>query len=262
MNTWKPYPQEEPSCPAKQRASAGIRHSGGFTLIELMIAVAIVGILSSLAAPNYLDFIERARVARSVAELHMIAEVVKGYAMTSGQYPDTLAQAGQNPLLDPWGNPYQYYRIECGTNITVGHLNAPAPPTGGSDGWTVPVDGYLPLHRPLASFAMDRGDSQGLLRLVNAAPANPAAAAPAPAPTPAPAIPAVPAPAAPGAPGPPCGGIGGARKDRFLVPINSDFDLYSIGKDGQSAAPLTALHSHDDVIRASDGGFYGLAKNF
>ena len=243
MNTWKPYPQEEPSCPAKQRASAGIRHSGGFTLIELMIAVAIVGILSSLAAPNYLDFIERARVARSVAELHMIAEVVKGYAMTSGQYPDTLAQAGQNPLLDPWGNPYQYYRIECGTNITVGHLNAPAPPTGGSDGWTVPVDGYLPLHRPLASFAMDRGDSQGLLRLVKAAPAAPAAAAP-------------------GAPGPPCGGVGGARKDRFLVPINSDFDLYSIGKDGQSAAPLTALHSHDDVIRASDGGFYGLAKNF
>lgn len=257
MNTWEPYPQEEPSCPARQRASAGLRHSGGFTLIELMIAVAIVGILSSLAAPNYLDFIERARVARSVAELHMLAGVIKAYAMTSEQYPDTLAQAGQNPLLDPWGNPYQYYRIECGTNIMVGHFNPPTPPTGGSDGWNVPVAGHLPLHRSLASFAMDRGNPQGLLRLVNAAPAAPAAAAPAPDPAPAAAAPVV-----PGAPGPPCGGVGGARKDRFLVPINSDFDLYSMGKDSQSFAPLTARQSHDDVIRASDGGFYGLAKNF
>ncbi len=54
----------------------------------------------------------------------------------------------------------------------------------------------------------------------------------------------------------------GARKDRFLVPINSDFDLYSMGKDGQSVAPLTAAKSRDDVIVANDGGFTGLAKNY
>ncbi|NOS79612.1 MAG: prepilin-type cleavage/methylation domain-containing protein, partial [Nitrospira sp.] len=62
--------------------------------------------------------------------------------------------------------------------------------------------------------------------------------------------------------GPPCGGVGGARKDRFLVPINSDFDIYSMGRDGQTVAPLTAPKSHDDIIRASDGGFYGLAAYF
>lgn len=55
---------------------------------------------------------------------------------------------------------------------------------------------------------------------------------------------------------------GGARKDRFLVPINSAFDLYSLGKDGQSAAPLTAARSRDDVIVANDGGFVGLARNY
>lgn len=55
---------------------------------------------------------------------------------------------------------------------------------------------------------------------------------------------------------------GGARKDRFLVPINSAFDLYSLGKDGQSAAPLTAARSQDDVIVANDGGFVGLARNY
>jgi general secretion pathway protein G len=52
------------------------------------------------------------------------------------------------------------------------------------------------------------------------------------------------------------------RKDRFLVPINSDFDLYSIGKDEESSAPLTARASWDDIIRANDGGFYGLAHKY
>jgi general secretion pathway protein G len=54
----------------------------------------------------------------------------------------------------------------------------------------------------------------------------------------------------------------GARKDRFLVPINSRFDLYSRGKDGGTATPLTARPSRDDVIVANDGGWIGLAKNF
>ena len=58
------------------------------------------------------------------------------------------------------------------------------------------------------------------------------------------------------------GSRGRPRKDRFLHPINSDYDLYSMGKDGESVEPLTAQKSHDDVIRASDGGYYGLAKNF
>lgn len=54
----------------------------------------------------------------------------------------------------------------------------------------------------------------------------------------------------------------GARKDRFLVPINSLFDLYSMGKDGVSSPPLTAKGSLDDVILANDGGYYGLARNY
>jgi general secretion pathway protein G len=54
----------------------------------------------------------------------------------------------------------------------------------------------------------------------------------------------------------------GARKDRFLVPINCDFDLYSVGPDGESKAPLTAKESHDDIIRAGDGAFVGVASDF
>jgi general secretion pathway protein G len=58
------------------------------------------------------------------------------------------------------------------------------------------------------------------------------------------------------------GSRGRARKDGRLNPINSDFDLYSVGKDGRSATPLTAPMSQDDVIRARDGAFLGLGRDF
>jgi general secretion pathway protein G len=55
---------------------------------------------------------------------------------------------------------------------------------------------------------------------------------------------------------------GKARKDKFLVPLNSTYDLYSMGKDGQSKTPLTAKTSWDDVIRANDGAYVGLASGY
>ncbi len=58
------------------------------------------------------------------------------------------------------------------------------------------------------------------------------------------------------------GGKGQMRKDRFLVPVNSDFDLYSMGPDGKSASSLTAKISQDDIVRANDGGFVGLGADF
>ncbi len=52
------------------------------------------------------------------------------------------------------------------------------------------------------------------------------------------------------------------RKDRFLVPVNTDFDLYSMGKDGKSRSPFTAKHSRDDIVRANNGGYIGLAADY
>jgi general secretion pathway protein G len=52
------------------------------------------------------------------------------------------------------------------------------------------------------------------------------------------------------------------RKDRNLHPLNSDYDLCSMGPDGQTKAPLTANVSRDDIIRANDGGFVGLAEEY
>lgn len=57
-------------------------------------------------------------------------------------------------------------------------------------------------------------------------------------------------------------GKGSSRKDKKLNPINSDFDLYSVGIDGRSKLPLTTKDSQDDVLRARDGKFIGLASEF
>ncbi len=57
-------------------------------------------------------------------------------------------------------------------------------------------------------------------------------------------------------------GKGKARKDKFMVPLNSDYDLYSVGPDGRSRGPLSAKDSKDDVIRALDGAYFGLADDF
>ncbi len=56
--------------------------------------------------------------------------------------------------------------------------------------------------------------------------------------------------------------MGHARKDRFLVPLNSDYDLFSQGADGQSDPPLTAGVSQDDIVRANNGGFVGLGADY
>jgi len=57
-------------------------------------------------------------------------------------------------------------------------------------------------------------------------------------------------------------GNGAKRKDRNLVPINSDFDLYSMGADGKTATPLTARVSQDDIILANNGSYVGLAQDY
>ena len=55
---------------------------------------------------------------------------------------------------------------------------------------------------------------------------------------------------------------GKRRKDHFMVPVNSDYDLYSMGPDGKSRPPFTAKASRDDIIRASNGNWIGPVSEF
>ncbi len=57
-------------------------------------------------------------------------------------------------------------------------------------------------------------------------------------------------------------GAGKKRRDRFLVPLNTYYDLYSMGKDGESKSEINNKLSLDDIIRANDGTFIGLASEY
>ena len=61
------------------------------------------------------------------------------------------------------------------------------------------------------------------------------------------------------APGP---GKGAFRKDGKLNSLNTDFDLYSAGRDGESTGPLNAKASRDDIVRANNGAFVGRAEDY
>jgi general secretion pathway protein G len=144
----------------------------GFSVPELLLAVAIVAVLGLLAVPSYSSYLERTRVAQAVTDIRAISALISAYHQDHRDFPDTLSQIGAGGKLDPWGQPYV----------------------------------YLVFRTP-----SDKGH---------------------------------------------------ARKDKNLVPINSDYDLYSKGKDHASVAPLLAKQSRDDVVRANDGAFVGLASTY
>jgi general secretion pathway protein G len=52
------------------------------------------------------------------------------------------------------------------------------------------------------------------------------------------------------------------RKYGNLSPLNSDFDLFSLGEDGDTAGPLSAKKSRDDIVRANNGAFVGLGEDY
>jgi general secretion pathway protein G len=53
---------------------------------------------------------------------------------------------------------------------------------------------------------------------------------------------------------------GKRRRDKNANPVNSDYDLYSMGRDGKTTAQFMAKKARDDIVRANDGRYYGLAE--
>ncbi len=148
------------------------RRAIGLTVIELLFAVLILGVLGGIAQSKYSDYREKIRRQQAILDITTLQVVIAQYEFEEHKVPGSLADVGRAGMLDPWGRAYMYTDI--------------------------------------------------------------------------------------GAPG----GLGAARKDHKLNPINSDYDLYSMGPDGVTKKQLTNQDSLDDIVRARDGAFIGVAADF
>src|SRR5262245_48284062 len=81
----------------------------GFTLLELALIGLVLAILAAIAIPTYYGRIDRLKVGQCASDLRTIALAIERFRTTHNfQPPDSLAELTGIPLMDPWGNPYQY----------------------------------------------------------------------------------------------------------------------------------------------------------
>lgn len=146
----------------------------GFTLIELVLVIAIIATILAVGIPLYSNLLLKARNVQAIRDIAVAGRKLNDYLIDNGSLPETLDEVYPN-LEDPWGRPYEYLVI-LGVPVT---------------------------------------QVQGVW-----------------------------------------------RKDQFQVPLNTDFDLYSKGKDGVSQQSLTNWRSYDDIVRANNGDYIGLGSKY
>jgi general secretion pathway protein G len=96
----------------------------GFTLVELIVVVAVLGILAAMAIPNYSLLKDAAKVARAEAEIRVIDKAISAYYIDKNAYPalNHLSDIGpEGRLIDPWGNRYVYSPTPAYLDATGAH---------------------------------------------------------------------------------------------------------------------------------------------
>ena len=127
------------------------RKSRGFTLIELMVVLVIIGVLAALVVPNVLDRADDARVTAARTDVNNLMQALKLYRLDNQNYPSAaqgLQALVQKPTVDPiplnwrpyldklpndpWGRPYQY--LNPGLKFEVDVLSWGADGQSGGEG--------------------------------------------------------------------------------------------------------------------------------
>lgn len=156
------------------------KEAAGFTLLELVIVIAIIGTLAAIAVPIFSTYIDRVKVVRAISDIRTMEGEITSYNLEYNQYPNSLKDLGLGEMLDPYGNPYQY--MPATASAKTGKINT--------------------------------------------------------------------------------GGKPSMRIDQAQHPVNTDYDLYSMGKDGKTKLPFTAQASQDDIVRANNGRYIGLVSGY
>jgi general secretion pathway protein G len=143
----------EPVAPFRRReVSRALRASRGFTLIEIMVVVVIIGLLAAVIVPNVVNKVDEARVTRARADIASIESALTIFRLDNSKYPTTeqglaaLTTQPTDPSIrnwrpggyltkrvgkDPWGNQYQYvYPGTHGSEYDLFSLGADAQPGG------------------------------------------------------------------------------------------------------------------------------------
>jgi len=136
--------------------AGGRRAARGFTLIEIMVVIVILGVLAALVVPNVLSRTDDARIAAAKSDLGAIRQALKLYRLDNQRYPTTeqgLAALVTKPTItpappnwkpggyleklprDPWGRPYQYLNPGLKGEVDIFTYGADGEPGGtGADG--------------------------------------------------------------------------------------------------------------------------------
>ena len=147
----------------------------GFSIIELLVVITILGLLLSIATPAYEKYQNRRDTNQAKEDILAIQTAIDRFYIEHNRFPDSLVEIQLGDLVDPWGSKYYYLSI--------------------------------------ADYDKKSTDAK-------------------------------------------------VRRDKKLKPVNSDYDLYSAGKDKHSKPAFTAAVSHDDIVRCNNGRFIGFASDY